>query len=109
MQAYTVTSARLSASPTSQTSNVFGYPGPAPVVSSNGTANGIVWAFTTANPSTLYAYDATNLGTTLYNSTQATGGRDNFGIGNKFNAAVVVGGRVFVPTTTGVAEFGLLQ
>lgn len=109
MQAYTVTSAKLSASPTSQTSNVFGYPGPAPVVSSNGTANGIVWAFTTANPSTLYAYDATNLGTTLYNSSQATGGRDNFGVGNKFNAAVVVGGRVFVPTTTGVAEFGLLQ
>ena len=78
-------------------------------MSSNGTANGIVWAFTTANPSTLYAYDATNLGTQLYNSSQATGGRDNFGVGNKLNAAVVVGGKVFVPTTTGVAEFGLLQ
>ena len=95
--------------PTSTTTNVFGYPGAVPVVSSNGTTNGIVWAFTTANPSTLYAYDATNLATQLYNSTQAAGGRDNFGIGNKFNAAVVVGGRVFVPTTTGVAEFGLLQ
>lgn len=109
MQAYTLSSAKLSASPTSQTGNVFGYPGAVPVVSANGTANGIVWAFTTANPSTLYAYDATNLGIQLYNSSQAAGGRDNFGVGNKFNAAVVVGGKVFVPTTTGVAEFGLLQ
>ena len=109
IQAYTLSSAKLSASPTSTTTNVFGYPGAVPVVSSNGTTNGIVWAFTTANPSTLYAYDATNLATQLYTSTQAAGGRDNFGIGNKFNAAVVVGGRVFVPTTTGVAEFGLLQ
>jgi regulation of enolase protein 1 (concanavalin A-like superfamily) len=109
MQAYTVTSAKLSASATSQTGNVFGYPGAVPVVSANGTANGIVWAFTTANPSVLYAYDANNLGTQLYNSNQAAGSRDHFGVGNKFNAAVVVGGRVFVPTTTGVAEFGLLQ
>ena len=109
MQAYTFASAKVSTSPTSQTSNVFGYPGAIPVVSANGTSNGIVWAFTTANPSVLYAYDANNLGTTLYNSSQATGGRDNFGVGNKFNSPIVVGGKVFVPTTTGVAEFGLLQ
>lgn len=109
IEAFTLTSARLSASPTSQTANVYSYPGAVPVVSANGTANGIVWAFTTANPSVLYAYDATNLGVQLYNSTQAAGGRDNFGVGNKFNAAVVVGGKVFIPTTTGVAEFGLLQ
>jgi len=109
MQAFTLTAAKLSASPTSQTSNVFGYPGAVPVVSANGTSNGIVWAFTTANPSVLYAYDATNLATQFYNSSQAAGSRDNFGVGNKFNTAVVVGGKVFVPTTTGVAEFGLLQ
>lgn len=109
IEAFTLTAAKLSASPTSQTTNTYGYPGPVPVVSSNGTANGIVWAFTTANPSVLYAYDATNLGATLYSSNQATGGRDNFGVGNKFNTAIVVGGKVFVPTTTGVAEFGLLQ
>ncbi|MBS0421397.1 MAG: PQQ-binding-like beta-propeller repeat protein [Proteobacteria bacterium] len=108
MQAYTLTAAKLSASPTSQTSNAFGYPGAVPVVSSNGSNNGIVWAFTTANPSVLYAYDANNLATQFYNSTQAAGGRDNFGVGNKFNTAIVVGGKVFVPTTTGVAEFGLL-
>jgi hypothetical protein len=55
------------------------------------------------------AYDATNLGAQLYNSSQAANGRDNFGVGNKFNSAIVVGGKVFVPTQTGVAEFGLLQ
>jgi regulation of enolase protein 1 (concanavalin A-like superfamily) len=109
IQAFTLTSAKLSASPTSQTANVFSYPGAVPVISANGTANGILWAFTTANPSVLYAYDATNLGVQLYNSSQAANGRDNFGVANKFNAAVVVNGKVLVPTTTGVAEFGLLQ
>ena len=109
IQAFTITNAKLSTSPTSQTSNVFGYPGTIPVVSANGTTNGIVWASTTANPSTLYAYDATNLGTQLYNSTQAANGRDSFGIANKFNSPTVVAGKVFVPTHTGVAVFGLLQ
>ena len=42
MKAFTVTSAKLSASATSQTTTVFGYPGTIPVVSANGTTNGIV-------------------------------------------------------------------
>jgi hypothetical protein len=109
IEAFTITSAKLSTSPTSQTSNAFSYPGAVPIVSSNGSTNAIVWAFTTANPSVLYAYDATNLGVQLYNSSQAANGRDNFGVGNKFNSATVVAGKVFVPTQTGVAEFGLLQ
>jgi regulation of enolase protein 1 (concanavalin A-like superfamily) len=107
LEAFTITNAKLSASPTSQTTNAFGYPGTVPVVSSNGTTNGIVWATTVANPSVLYAYDATNLATMLYNSTQAANGRDSFGTANLFNSPTVVGGKVFVPTRTGVAEFGL--
>jgi len=107
LKAFTITNAKLSASPTSQTANVFGYPGTVPVVSSNGTANGIVWATTVANPSVLYAYDATNLATQLYNSSQAANGRDSFGQANLFNSPTVVAGKVFVPTRTGVAVFGL--
>jgi regulation of enolase protein 1 (concanavalin A-like superfamily) len=107
LKAFTITNAKLSASPTSQTSNAFGYPGTVPVVSSNGTANGIVWAATVANPSVLYAYDATNLATQLYNSTQAANGRDSFGQANLFNSPTVVAGKVFVPTHTGIAVFGL--
>ena len=43
----------------------------------------------------------------LYNSNQAANGSDQFGGGNKFIAAVIVSGRVYVGTPTGVAAFGL--
>jgi hypothetical protein len=56
----------------------------------------------------LHAYDATNLSRELYNSNQAAGSRDSFGNGNKFITPVIVNGKVFVGTQTGVAEFGLL-
>jgi len=109
LKAFTITSAKLSASPTSQTSAIFGYPGTVPVVSSNGTSNGIVWASTVSNPSVLYAYDAGNLGTLLYSSSQAANGRDTFGVTNRYNSPTVVAGKVFVATKTGVAVFGLLN
>jgi hypothetical protein len=57
----------------------------------------------------LHAYDATNLGRELYNSTQAANGRDSFGSGNKFITPTIVNGRVYVGTPTGVAVFGLLN
>jgi regulation of enolase protein 1 (concanavalin A-like superfamily) len=109
LNAFSITSAKLSASPTSHTSAAFGYPGTIPVVSSNGTTNGIVWASTVSNPSVLYAYDATNLATQLYNSSQAPNSRDNFGVANKYNSPTVVAAKVFVGTKTGVAVFGLLH
>ena len=70
--------------------------------------NGIVWAVENSNPAVLRAYDATNLANELYNSNQA-GSRDQFGPGNKFITPVIVNGKVFVGTQTGVAVFGLLQ
>jgi hypothetical protein len=88
---------------------VFGYPGTIPAVSSNGVTNGIVWAPAATTPGVLHAYDATNLATELYNSTQAAGGRDSFGSGNKYTAPVISGGKVFVGTHAGVAVFGLLN
>ena len=56
----------------------------------------------------LHAYNPANLATEYYNSTQAAGGRDAFGNGNKFITAVVAHGKVFVGTRNGVAVFGLL-
>jgi hypothetical protein len=55
----------------------------------------------------LHAYDATNLNE-LYNSNQASGGRDQFGAGNKFITPMIANGKVFVGTPNGVAVFGLL-
>jgi hypothetical protein len=55
----------------------------------------------------LHAYDATTL-QELYNSTQAANSRDQFGNGNKFITPMIVNGKVYVGTPSGVAVFGLL-
>jgi hypothetical protein len=107
IQAFTITNAKLSTSATAQTSNSFGYPGTTPSVSANGTSNGIVWAVENSSPAVLHAYNASTLNE-LYNSNQASGGRDQFGAGNKFITPMIVNGMVFVGTTNGVAVFGLL-
>ena len=108
LKAFGITDAKLSTSPISQTANTFSYPGTTPSVSANGTRSGIVWAVEDSTPAVLHAYDATNLAHELYNSNQA-GSRDQFGRGNKFITPVVVNGKVFVGTSTGVAVFGLLN
>jgi hypothetical protein len=108
--AFTLTNAMLSANPTSQSAAGFAYPGTAPAISANGTSDGIVWAHENAGSgaAVLHAYDATNLGHELYNSTQAGNGRDSFGSGNKFITPTIADGKVLVGTTGGVGVFGLL-
>jgi hypothetical protein len=107
LKAFGISNAKLTTSPTSHTANNFPYPGTTPTISANQTSNGIVWAVANSNPAVLYAFDATNLATKLYDSNQA-GSRDQFGPGNKFITPVVANGKVFVGTQTGVAVFGLL-
>jgi hypothetical protein len=107
IQAFTITNAKLSTSATSQTATSFGYPGATPSISANGASSGIVWAVESNSPAVLHAYDATNLNE-LYNSNQASGGRDQFGNGNKYITPMIVNGKVFVGTPNGVAVFGLL-
>jgi hypothetical protein len=107
IQAFTITKAKLSTSATAQTSNSFGYPGTTPSVSANGSSNGIVWAVENTSPAVLHAFDASTLNE-LYNSNQASNGRDQFGAGNKFITPMIENGKVFVGTTNGVAMFGLL-
>ncbi|HEX3397104.1 MAG TPA: PQQ-binding-like beta-propeller repeat protein [Steroidobacteraceae bacterium] len=109
LKAFAISSARLVATPQSQSATQFAYPGTAPSVSASGTANGIVWANENTNPAVLHAYDAGNLAHELYNSNQAAANRDQFGAGNKFITPTVVDGKVFVGTTNAVAVFGLLH
>jgi hypothetical protein len=110
LKAFPLTNAQLATSPSSVSPTKFAHPGPTPTVSANGTQNGIVWALDSnlGAAGILHAYDPTNLAHELYNSTQATNGRDSFGNGNKFITPLVVNGKVYVGTQTGVAVFGLL-
>jgi hypothetical protein len=109
IKAFAISNAQLAGTPASQTGNAFGYPGATPSVSANGMSNAILWAAENAGSAVLHAYDATNLSQELYNSNQASGGRDQFGAGNKFITPMITNGKVYVGTTNGVGVFGLLQ
>jgi hypothetical protein len=109
IKAFAISNARLAGTPASQTGNAFGYPGSTPSISANGTSNAILWAAENSGTAVLHAYDATNLSHELYNSNQASGGRDQFGAGNKFITPMITNGKVYVGTTNGVGVFGLLK
>jgi outer membrane protein assembly factor BamB len=109
IKAFAISNAQLASSPASQTGNSFGFPGATPSISANGTSNAILWAAENSANAVLHAYDATNLAHELYNSNQASGGRDQFGTGNKFITPMITNGKVYVGTTNGVGVFGLLQ
>jgi hypothetical protein len=93
--------------PMSKSAATYGFPGATPAVSANGTTNGIVWVIQPII-SILHAYDATNLATELYNSTQASGGRDSLGSNTKFAPPTVVNGKVYVGTKNALVVYGLL-
>jgi hypothetical protein len=76
-------------------------------VSANGTSAGIVWLLD-GNAGVLYAYDATNLATELYDTTMATGGRDMLGSPVKFAVPTVANGHVYVGTQTELDVLGAL-
>jgi outer membrane protein assembly factor BamB len=99
--------AKLLPNPVAQTPTPFEYPGATPSVSANLSKNGIVWAAENTNPAVLHAYNATNL-QEVYNTSQATKNRDQFGAGNKFITPTIAHGKVYVGTTNGVGVFGLL-
>jgi hypothetical protein len=108
LEVLTVSQAKLSASPASQTSHTFSGTGTVPSVSANSTSNGIVWALD-RGAKTLFAYDATDLTKELYTSAQAAGGRDSFSdVGGHFITPMVANGRVYFGTGSTVAVFGLL-
>ncbi len=88
-----------------QNSYGFGYTA-ASSVSSNGTSDGILWT-AESGADVLHAYDATNVATELYNSSQA-GTRDSFGRIEHFNPPTVANGKVYVGGKTDFAIFGLL-
>ncbi len=113
LKQYTLVNASLT--PARQASDVFGFPGATPAISSNGATNGIVWVVNTSNngtgnsagtgPAILFAYDATNL-SKLYSS--PTSGAGAAGNAVKFVVPTVANGKVYVGTQTNLSVFGLL-
>ena len=114
--------------PSSQSAHIFAYPTATPSISSQGASNGIAWAIDASlygyaagqacytipvpasctGPAVLYAYDATNLATEVWNSAQAPNDRDRSGDAVKFVPPTVANGRVYVSTRTEVDVYGLL-
>jgi hypothetical protein len=95
----------------SESPEYFNFPGSTPSVSSNATNNGIVWLVENdtygGGNAVLRAYDASNLGTELYNSEQNPG-RDRVGLAVKFTVPTIADGSVFVGAENQVVVYGLL-
>ncbi|MCU1318205.1 MAG: hypothetical protein JWN63_3527 [Candidatus Acidoferrum typicum] len=106
--AFNSTTGKFNGAPFSQSSTSYRFPGATPSVSSNGASNGIIWALdnglycTPQSPgcgaTVLHAYDATNLATELWNSSQAAANRDLAGHAVKFTVPTVANGKVYVGT-----------
>jgi hypothetical protein len=106
-RAYRVTNGMLWLAAAGSSTLTFGFPGASPVISANGTTDGIVWELALGSPETLYALNATTLGL-LYDSNQA-GTRDQLDAGAEFPVPTVANGHVYVGTSTQLAVFGMLH
>jgi hypothetical protein len=108
-KSYLLFNGLLSTGPTSQSTVAFAYPGATPVISANGSTQGLLWVLTTfkQNPAMLHVYDATNISRELYNSGQNVT-RDTAGLAAKFAVPTVANGKVYVGTSTELDVYGLL-
>ena len=100
LKMFPITNGVLDTSATAQSSVTSTFPGATPVVSSNGTQNGIVEAlvthlYTSNGSSILYAFNANNVAQELYDSNQNPN-RDNPGPAIKFTVPVATNGKVYV-------------
>ncbi len=90
----------------SQSGTSFGWPGATPSISSQGSSDGIVWLIENASPAVLHAYDAANLATELWNSTEGTGNAAGSYV--KFTVPTVANGKVYVGNGSQITVYGLL-
>jgi hypothetical protein len=109
LNAFQISQASISPTPSSQGPTVYQNPGATPSVSANGTNNGIVWAlqtdaFANNGPAILHAYDATNVALELYNSDYVN---QDPGPAVKFAVPTIANGKVYAGAQYTVAVYGL--
>ncbi len=112
LKQFSLANGRLSTAPIYRGPETSSFPGASPVVTSNGTGSGVLWAirsdgYTGGNAAVLEAYDATNVSRLLYTSSQM-GSRDVAGAAVKFTVPLVANGQVYVGTQHEVDVYGLL-
>jgi uncharacterized repeat protein (TIGR03806 family) len=110
MKAFYISNALITATPASESPTSFGFPGATPVISANGTNNGIAWviqadAYASSGPAVLHAYNATNLAQELYNSSLNLA-RDNPGAAVKMATPTVINGKVYVGAEYALSVYG---
>jgi len=107
LKAYPVISARINVGPSSQSPDLYAFPGATPSISASGAGatTAIVWVVDTnangtansngvSGAAILRAYDATNLATRLYSSSASAA--DTCGNAVKFTVPTVANGKVYV-------------
>lgn len=118
LQAWTINTSTDQLVPQSFTSTTFSTPawsggGGTPSFSANGTSKGIAWILQDTQynygPAVLHAYNAADLSKELYNSQQASNGRDTAAIAVKFTTPTIANGHVYVGGRNAVTAYGLFN
>lgn len=109
LNAFPISQAFISPTPSAQGPTSFGFPGATPSISANGTNDGIVWAieadaYGNNGPAILHAYDATNVASELYNSDNVN---QDPGDAVKFAVPTIANGKVYVGAQYTLAIYGL--
>jgi hypothetical protein len=101
------------ATPATQTNDIYEYPGPTPAISASPAGNAVMWVLdtsqngtwkTSAGPAILRAYDATELGAALYSS--ATVASDAAGNAIKYSEPVIANGHAYIAGSHQLTVYG---
>jgi hypothetical protein len=106
LQDYKLNTANAQLTLASSSTHKYGFAGATPSISSTGTQNGIVWTLETGayctqrskacGPAVLYAHDAANVATELWNSSTTASNAAGYAV--KFTLPTIANGRVYVAT-----------
>jgi regulation of enolase protein 1 (concanavalin A-like superfamily) len=111
MKAFNITNGYINQNAVATAPVSFGSLNGSPVISANGTNNGIVWVINnnsgnSGSPGTLYALNAANISQLLWSSAQNSS-RDSMAPGVKMTTPTVAGGKVYVGGQYALSVYGL--